>query len=161
MRASGARRGVCCSASRPVSARAFESIGYGLTALLLSGGDNVHIEQMLFVRTVLAPAGRGASTGVVCATLWRARERSASASVPLAFVAVVLLHGWVIAAVSFTLLLLAGASGRRGGSGIQHAQASGRSRGPGQLAAERNHLDGCSGLRGPIGGGARSVGVAP
>jgi hypothetical protein len=29
LRASGAKRGVCCSASRPVSARAFESIGYG------------------------------------------------------------------------------------------------------------------------------------
>ena len=95
---------------------AFESMGYGLTALLASGGDIGHTEQMLFVRTVLAPAGHGAWTGVVCAMLWRARERSAWATVPVAFVAVVLLHAlwdasrhpWhqaIIAAVSFTLLM--------------------------------------------------------
>jgi RsiW-degrading membrane proteinase PrsW (M82 family) len=82
--------------------------------VLLSGGDIGHIEQMLFVRTVLAPAGHGAWTGIVCAMLWRARERSAWAIVPAAFV--VLLHAlwgasrhpWqqaIIAAVSFALLL--------------------------------------------------------
>jgi RsiW-degrading membrane proteinase PrsW (M82 family) len=95
---------------------AFESMGYGLTALMLSGGDIGHIEQMLFVRTVLSPAGHGAWTGLVCAMLWRARERGAWASIPLIFAAVVSLHAlwdaarhpWqqaIVAAVSLTLLL--------------------------------------------------------
>jgi RsiW-degrading membrane proteinase PrsW (M82 family) len=97
---------------------AFESMGYGLTALLLSNGDIGHVEQLLFVRTVLSPAGHGAWTGLVCAMLWRARERpspQATATVPLAFVTVVLLHAtwdaanhpWVqaiVATISLTLL---------------------------------------------------------
>jgi RsiW-degrading membrane proteinase PrsW (M82 family) len=96
---------------------AFESMGYGLTALLLSNGDIGHVEQLLFVRTVLAPAGHGAWTGLVCAMLWRARNRPSTwPAVPAAFVTVVLLHAlwdaaqhpWqqaVIAAVSLSLLL--------------------------------------------------------
>jgi RsiW-degrading membrane proteinase PrsW (M82 family) len=97
---------------------ALESMGYGLTALLVSGGDIGHVEQLLFVRTVLAPAGHGAWTGLVCAMLWRAREHpspAATASVPLAFVTVVLLHAlwdaanhpWVqaiVACISLSLL---------------------------------------------------------
>jgi RsiW-degrading membrane proteinase PrsW (M82 family) len=98
---------------------AFESMGYGLTALLLSNGDIGRVERLLFVRTVLSPAGHGAWTGLVCAMLWRARERPSPATVacvPLAFVTVVLLHAtwdaanhpWVqliVAAISFSLLL--------------------------------------------------------
>lgn len=98
---------------------AFESMGYGLTALLASNGDIGHVEQLLFVRTVLSPAGHGAWTGVVCAMLWRAREHpspAATACVPLAFVTVVILHGlwdaanhpWqqaIIACISLSLLL--------------------------------------------------------
>jgi RsiW-degrading membrane proteinase PrsW (M82 family) len=98
---------------------AFESMGYGLTALLMSNGDIGHVEQLLFVRTVLSPAGHGAWTGLICAMLWRARERpspAATASVPLAFATVVLLHAlwdaashpWqqaIIACISLSLLL--------------------------------------------------------
>jgi RsiW-degrading membrane proteinase PrsW (M82 family) len=96
---------------------ALESMGYGLTMLLLSNGDLGHVEQLLFVRTVLSPAGHGAWTGLVCAMLWRAREHpspAATASVPLAFVTVVLLHAtwdaanhpWVQAIVAFVSLSL-------------------------------------------------------
>ena len=98
---------------------AFESMGYGLTALLLSHGDIGRVEQLLFVRTVLSPAGHGAWTGLICAMLWRARERrtpAALACVPLAFVTAVILHAawdssihtWqqaIVAAVSLSLLL--------------------------------------------------------
>ncbi len=95
---------------------AFESMGYGLTALLYSNGDIGHVEQLLFVRTVLAPAGHGAWTGFVCAMLWRARNRPSTwPAVPAAFATVVILHAlwdaslhpWqqaVIAAVSLSLL---------------------------------------------------------
>jgi protease PrsW len=98
---------------------AFESMGYGLMMLLLSGGDIGRVEQLLLVRTVLSPAGHGAWTGLICAMAWRARERptlAASLCVPLAFLVAVLLHAlwdgsehpWqqmIVAAVSFTLLL--------------------------------------------------------
>jgi protease PrsW len=96
---------------------AFESMGYGLTALLLSNGDIGHIEQLLFVRTVLAPAGHGAWTGLVCAMLWRARTRDSGwPAVAAAFVTAVILHAlwdasqhlWqqgVLAVVSLSLLL--------------------------------------------------------
>lgn len=98
---------------------AFESMGYGLTMLLLSGGDIGRVEQLLMVRTVLAPAGHGAWTGLICAMVWRARERPTLAArlcVPLAFAVAVLLHAlwdganhpWqqvIVAAVSLTLLL--------------------------------------------------------
>lgn len=98
---------------------AFESMGYGLTMLLLSGGDIGRVEHLLFVRTVLSPAGHGAWTGLICAMAWRARERptlTAWLCVPLAFLVAVLLHAcwdgsqhpWqqvLVAAVSFALLL--------------------------------------------------------
>jgi protease PrsW len=98
---------------------ACESMGYGLMALLLSGGDIGRVEQLLFVRTVLSPAGHGAWTGLICAALWRARERrtpAAIAWVPVAFLTAVVLHAlwdssthpWqqaIVAAVSLTLLL--------------------------------------------------------
>jgi RsiW-degrading membrane proteinase PrsW (M82 family) len=98
---------------------AFESMGYGLTMLLVSGGDIGRVEQLLFVRTVLSPAGHGAWTGLICAMLWRARENptaAARACVPLAFATAVLLHAlwdgavhpWeqaIVGAISLTLLL--------------------------------------------------------
>jgi RsiW-degrading membrane proteinase PrsW (M82 family) len=74
---------------------AFESMGYGLTALLLSGGGIHQVEQLLFVRGVLAPAGHGAWTGLICAYLWRARGRPGVGSklaVVAAFAVVVTLH---------------------------------------------------------------------
>jgi RsiW-degrading membrane proteinase PrsW (M82 family) len=74
---------------------AFETMGYGLTALLLSHGHIGYVEQLLFARGLLSPAGHAAWTGFICAMLWRAREhpgpRSAIA-VAAAFVVAVLLH---------------------------------------------------------------------
>ena len=52
---------------------AFETMGYGLTVLIASGGRIDALEQTLLVRNLLSPAGHAAWTGLVCAALWRAR----------------------------------------------------------------------------------------
>jgi RsiW-degrading membrane proteinase PrsW (M82 family) len=97
---------------------AFESMGYGLTALFLSHGHIGEAEKLLFVRGLLSPAGHGAWTALVCAMLWRSRLRptpEAKATVVAAFIAVATLHAlwdsatsvWVqlaVAVVSLSLL---------------------------------------------------------
>jgi protease PrsW len=97
---------------------AFESMGYGLTMLILSQGRITDVEKLLFVRTVLSPVGHGAWTGIICAMLWRARLRGDAAAwlaVAAAFLTAVTLHAlwdgstaqWehaVIALISFSLL---------------------------------------------------------
>jgi RsiW-degrading membrane proteinase PrsW (M82 family) len=74
---------------------AFETMGYGLTALLLSHGRIDNVEQLLFARGMLSPAGHAAWTGLICATLWRARVYPSTitrAAVPAAFLTAVVLH---------------------------------------------------------------------
>ncbi len=98
---------------------AFETMGYGLTALLLSQGRIDEVVKLLFVRGVLAPAGHAAWTGLICAALWHARLRPgvrSAAVVVGAFLTVVTLHAlwdaataqWVqmaVGAVSLALVL--------------------------------------------------------
>lgn len=98
---------------------AFETMGYGLTALLLSQGRIDEVVKLLFLRGVLAPAGHAAWTGLMCAALWHARLRPSVRSAAIvvgAFLTVVTLHAlwdaattqWVqlaVGAVSLTLLL--------------------------------------------------------
>jgi RsiW-degrading membrane proteinase PrsW (M82 family) len=80
---------------------AFESMGYGLMALLASGGRLDAVTETLFVRTVLSPAGHAAWTGLVCAALWRTRtHRGAWPWVPVAFAVAVALHAWWDASAS-------------------------------------------------------------
>jgi RsiW-degrading membrane proteinase PrsW (M82 family) len=91
---------------------AFESMGYGLTALFLSHGQIDQVEKLLFVRGMLAPAGHAAWTGLTCATLWWARERPGVApklAVVAAFVSVVFLHALWDAATSVYVQLAVGA----------------------------------------------------
>jgi RsiW-degrading membrane proteinase PrsW (M82 family) len=52
---------------------AFETMGYALTVLIASQGQIHALEQVLFTRNLLSPAGHAAWTGLVCAALWRAR----------------------------------------------------------------------------------------
>jgi protease PrsW len=90
---------------------AFETMGYGLTALLLSQGRIDEVVKLLFVRGVLAPAGHAAWTGVVCATLWHARLHpgwGSKAAVVVAFVTVVVLHALWDAAMTQWLQLAVG-----------------------------------------------------
>jgi protease PrsW len=50
---------------------AFETMGYGLGALLASQGHIGEVERVLFIRNLLSPANHAAWTGLVCAALWR------------------------------------------------------------------------------------------
>jgi len=75
---------------------ALETMGYGLVVLIQSGGNVSALEQVLFIRGLLSPAGHAAWTGLVCAVMWRERERKGhgllSLSVIGAFVLAVALH---------------------------------------------------------------------
>jgi RsiW-degrading membrane proteinase PrsW (M82 family) len=99
---------------------AFETMGYGLTVLIASGGRIDALEKVLLTRNVLSPAGHAAWTGLICAALWRARiDRTPAALFGFAatFVAAVALHAlwdsstsrWqliAVAVVSWLLLAL-------------------------------------------------------
>jgi RsiW-degrading membrane proteinase PrsW (M82 family) len=74
---------------------AFETMGYGLSALLASQGHIGEVERVLFIRGVLSPANHAAWTGLVCAALWRASARPARCGLwvaPAAFAVAVALH---------------------------------------------------------------------
>ena len=75
---------------------ALETMGYGLTALIASRGDIGAFEEVLFIRGLLAPAGHAAWTGLVCAVLWRERNRKGrkiiNFTVVGAFMLAVVLH---------------------------------------------------------------------
>ncbi len=76
---------------------ALETIGYGFAAAQSSGGIGA-VETTLIVRGLLSPAGHGAWTGLVCAVLWREREKAGRRIVNLpvaaAFTAAVLFHAF-------------------------------------------------------------------
>jgi RsiW-degrading membrane proteinase PrsW (M82 family) len=74
---------------------AFETMGYGLTVLIASGGRIDALQEVLFTRNLLSPAGHAAWTGLVCAALWRARldpQPRARLEVAAAFALAVTLH---------------------------------------------------------------------
>lgn len=74
-----------------------ETIGYGFAAVHGSNGIG-DVETTLIVRGLLSPAGHGAWTGLVCAVLWREREKTGRRTVNLpvvaAFTAAVLFHAF-------------------------------------------------------------------
>jgi RsiW-degrading membrane proteinase PrsW (M82 family) len=73
-----------------------ESMGYGLAALIQSGGRIVAAEETLLLRGLLSPVGHAAWTGLVCAALWDTRVRDGRArawlAVAAAFATAVALH---------------------------------------------------------------------
>jgi RsiW-degrading membrane proteinase PrsW (M82 family) len=75
---------------------ALETMGYGLVTLIQSGGSVGALEQVLLIRGLLSPAGHAAWTGLVCAVIWRERERKGrglfSFSVIGTFVLAIVLH---------------------------------------------------------------------
>jgi protease PrsW len=91
---------------------AFETMGYGLQALLASGGDIGEVEKLLFIRGVLSPAGHAAWTGLTCAMLWYAWARPAANRIAAAIGAFLLaatLHGLWDASTSISLQVVIGA----------------------------------------------------
>jgi RsiW-degrading membrane proteinase PrsW (M82 family) len=74
---------------------AFESMGYGLVALLVSGGNLTDTTQLLLLRGLMAPAAHIAWTALVADALWRFMHRAQSHAVRhfmTTFFGVVLLH---------------------------------------------------------------------
>jgi RsiW-degrading membrane proteinase PrsW (M82 family) len=75
---------------------AMESMGYGLVAFLQSQGSIGALQLTLLVRALFAPVGHAAWTGLVCAIVWRERQRSGrnalNWAVVGAFLVAVLLH---------------------------------------------------------------------
>ena len=75
---------------------ALETVGYGLMAFTQSQGSLGTVEQTLLLRGLLSPAGHVAWTGLICAVLWRERQKAGHAvvnlSVILAFLVAVALH---------------------------------------------------------------------
>jgi protease PrsW len=73
-----------------------ETMGYGLVALIQSGGRIGPAEELLLLRGVLAPVGHAAWTGLLAAALWRTRMQPRHARVwvalAAAFAAAVTLH---------------------------------------------------------------------
>jgi RsiW-degrading membrane proteinase PrsW (M82 family) len=80
---------------------ALETMGYGLVALIESRGNVGALEQILVIRGLLSPVGHAAWTGLICATLWRQRERTGRPFGPgviWAFALAIALHAlWDIA----------------------------------------------------------------
>lgn len=74
-----------------------ETMGYGFTQLIRSGGNISAVEELLLLRGVLSPAGHAAWTGLAATALWHAsagRWRPRALTLLAAtFVLVVVLHG--------------------------------------------------------------------
>lgn len=91
----GVASGMCFSA--------METMGYGLAAFLQSDGTVGALQATLLARGLVAPLGHAAWTGLVCAIIWRERQRAGQITLNLAVVAAflvaVLLHtSWNTAA---------------------------------------------------------------
>jgi RsiW-degrading membrane proteinase PrsW (M82 family) len=75
---------------------ALETMGYALVTLIQSRGDVTVLEQVLFLRGLLSPAGHATWTGFVCAILWHEREMKGHVAINFpvigAFLLAVLLH---------------------------------------------------------------------
>jgi RsiW-degrading membrane proteinase PrsW (M82 family) len=72
-----------------------ETMGYGLVAMLQTGGDLPSVDQLLLFRGILAPAGHGAWTGAASAALYmalRSRRLGAWCRFLTTFLVVVALH---------------------------------------------------------------------
>jgi RsiW-degrading membrane proteinase PrsW (M82 family) len=73
-----------------------ETMGYGLVSFVRAGGDINILEQVLLVRGIISPVGHAAWTGLVCAVMWRERQRGKQGRFVLAafivFIVAVILH---------------------------------------------------------------------
>ena len=65
---------------------ALETVGYGMLAFTQSQGNLGSVEQTLLLRGLLSPAGHVAWTGLVCAVLWRERQKAGHAVINLSVI---------------------------------------------------------------------------
>ncbi|MFY9812839.1 MAG: PrsW family intramembrane metalloprotease [Dehalococcoidales bacterium] len=83
---------------------ALETMGYGLVSLLQTQGNIGTLQEVLLIRGLLSPVGHAAWTGLVCAVLWRQREKTGKILRPVVFsvflLAVVLHALWDISGTS-------------------------------------------------------------
>jgi protease PrsW len=88
--------GILLGASTAMGFAALETMGYGFTSLLQSGGNLAMLDEVLLARGLTSPAGHAAWTGLVCAVLWRERLRAGhvvlNGKVVGAFATAVVLH---------------------------------------------------------------------
>ena len=74
--------GIVIGVSTAMGFAALETMGYGFTTLLQqSQGTLVVLDEVLLSRGLTSPAGHAAWTGLVCAVLWRERNRAGRAVV--------------------------------------------------------------------------------
>jgi RsiW-degrading membrane proteinase PrsW (M82 family) len=74
---------------------ALETMGYAMIELVRSGGSIGTLQQVLLIRGLLSPSGHAAWTGLVCAVLWRQRQKTGKwFGLPVlgAFVLAIVLH---------------------------------------------------------------------
>ena len=88
--------GILLGVSTAMGFAALETMGYGFTTLLQSGGNLGVLDEVLIARGLTSPAGHAAWTGLVCAVLWRERAKAGRAvvngKVVGAFATAVILH---------------------------------------------------------------------
>jgi RsiW-degrading membrane proteinase PrsW (M82 family) len=88
--------GILLGVSTAMGFAALETMGYGFTTLLQSGGNMGMLDEVLLARGLTSPAGHAAWTGLVCAVLWRERTKAGRAvlntKVIGAFATAVVLH---------------------------------------------------------------------
>lgn len=87
--------GIIIGAASGAGFAALESMGYGLTALLLSHGNVTATVQLLLFHSILAPAAHIAWTGLLAGAIWHAKNHPGPGRYRLfiyIFVGVVLLH---------------------------------------------------------------------
>jgi protease PrsW len=65
------RAGLLFGVASGMGFAALETMGYGLVALIQSGGRIGPAEDVLLIRGLISPIGHAAWTGLVCAALWR------------------------------------------------------------------------------------------
>lgn len=88
--------GIIFGAAAGMGFAAFESMGYGFTLLLQSGGSLDVLSEVLLTRGLLAPLGHGTWAAIVAGIIWRERgNRIIRLTWPVlrAVVGVIVLHG--------------------------------------------------------------------
>jgi RsiW-degrading membrane proteinase PrsW (M82 family) len=86
-----ARHGFLLGAAAGMGFAAFETMGYGFTFLIISGGDLDVLGEVLLTRGLLSPMAHAAWTALVVGVFWR-EGRRLNRAVLGAFLTAVLLH---------------------------------------------------------------------